>query len=243
MSALLEVRDLSKSFGGVRAVQDMNLSVETGVICGIIGPNGSGKTTFLGLLSGTYRPDRGVIHLAGRKLDGLSAHRTVKAGVARTFQTTRLFTTWTLRANIEVAAEERSRRADLTAPATPVPDLTDLLALVGLEGLGERLCGSLSNSEQRLAMIAVAVATRPRLLLLDEPAVGMSPAEAGALARAIRRVRDQLGTAVMIVEHNMHFMMGLADCIMAMNAGRKLAEGSPAEIRQNPEVIASYLGS
>lgn len=239
MSELLNVTNLSKSFGGVRAVQGIDLGVEAGTIYGIIGPNGSGKTTFLGLLSGTYRPDSGQIRLADRRLDGLSAHRTVKAGVARTFQTTRLFAGWTLRANVEVAAEERA--------SGPQRDdgmqLEDLLGLIGLDGHADTVCSSLSNAEQRLAMIAVAAATRPRLLLLDEPAVGMSPPEAGDLARVIQRVRNRLGTSVMIVEHNMHFMMGLADRIMAMNAGRKLAEGTPAEIRQNPEVIASYLGS
>lgn len=237
MSTLLTVRQLSKSFGGVRAVQDIDLNVEHGSIYGIIGPNGSGKTTFLGLLSGTYRPDRGEIYLAGRRLDGMSAHRIVKAGVARTFQSTRLFSTRTLRANIEVAAEESSRAAE------PGTGLGDLLTLVGLDGRGDAICASLTNAEQRLAMIAVAVATRPRLLLLDEPAVGMSSPEAGALARVIQRVRARLETTVMIVEHNMHFMMGVADHIMAMNAGSKLADGSPPEIRQNPEVIASYLGS
>ncbi len=122
-------------------------------------------------------------------------------------------------------------------------DAAALLALTGLEGRGGIACAALSNAEQRLAMIAVALATQPRLLLLDEPAVGMSPPEAAALARAIRRVRDGLGVTVMIVEHNMHLMMGLAARIAAMNAGRLLAEGTPAEIRANPGVVAAYLGT
>ncbi len=224
--ALLEVEGVSKSFGGVRAVDGMRLSVPPRTIMGVIGPNGSGKTTFLGLLSGTYRPDRGRVTLDGVRLDGLPAHRTVRAGVARTFQTTRLFGEWTLAANVEVAAGGRT---------------VDVLGLVGLEGRGETRCASLPGSEQRLAMIAVALATRPRLLLLDEPAVGMSPAETGSLARLVRRVRDT-GVTVMIVEHNMHLMMGLADRIVVMNAGRWLAEGTPDEIRANREVVACYLG-
>ena len=234
MTALLQVRDLAKAFGGVRAVDGMGVAVEAGTIHGIIGPNGSGKTTFLGLLSGTYRADRGTILLDGRRLDRLSAHRTVEAGVARTFQTTRLFPRWTLGENLLVASGVRGGAG---------PDAAALLELTGLAGRGGIACAALSNAEQRLAMIAVALATRPRLLLLDEPAVGMAPAEAAALARAIRRVRDTLGVTVMIVEHNMHLMMGLADRIAAMNAGRLLAEGTPAEIRANPDVVAAYLGT
>ncbi len=227
MSALLEVESVSKSFGGVRAVDAMRLSVPRGTIMGVIGPNGSGKTTFLGLLSGTYRPDRGRVTLDGVRLDGLPAHRTVRAGVARTFQTTRLFGEWTLDENLAVASGGRTN---------------DALALIGLDGCGPLRCGSLSGSRQRLAMIAVAMATRPKLLLLDEPAVGMSAAETEGLARIIRRLRDA-GVTVLIVEHNMHLMMGLADRIVVMNAGRRLAEGTPAEIRADPAVVACYLGS
>ncbi len=233
MSALLEVEGLSLAFGGVRAVDGVDLSVERSTICGIIGPNGSGKTTLLSLLSGTYRPRAGSIRLDGRAIDGLSAHRTVQAGVARTFQTTRLFAGWTLLANLEVAAATRKPGA---------VDPARLLALVNLAERAHAACASLSNAEQRLAMIAVALATQPLLLLLDEPAVGMSPAEAAALARTIRRIRDELGVTVLIVEHNMHLMMGLADTIMVMNAGRKLVEGTPEAIRRDPQVIACYLG-
>lgn len=238
MTGLLEVAGASKAFGGIRAVDGIDVSVAEGTICGIIGPNGSGKTTLLGLLSGTYRPDGGTIHLRGRRLDGLSAHRTVQEGVARTFQTSRLFFRWPLAANLAAAAAARPLAGD-----AGTADAGDLLALVGLAGRGDAVCASLSNAEQRLAMIAVALATRPHLLLLDEPAVGMSPSETAALAQIIRRIRDERGVTIMIVEHNMHFMMGLADRIMAMNAGRKLAEGTPAEIRGNVDVIAAYLGT
>ena len=238
MSGFLEVENASKAFGGIRAVEDISFSVEEGKICGLIGPNGSGKTTLLGLLSGTYRPDRGAIRLKGRRLDGLTAHRTVEAGVARTFQTSRLFFRWPLIANLEAARAARTAVDDAAGV-----DLRELLALVGLAARGDVICSSLSNAEQRLAMIAVALATGPLLVLLDEPAVGMSPNETAALASAIRRIRDDRGVTVMIVEHNMHFMMGLADGIIAMNAGRKLAEGAPAEIRNNRDVIAAYLGA
>ena len=233
MSALLQVEGVSKTFGGVRAVDRMDLAVPPRTVFGVIGPNGSGKTTFLGLLSGTYRPDGGRITLDGTRVDGLAAHRTVQAGIARTFQTTRLFAAWTLRANLDAAAAAR--------PGAPAH--ATVLALTGLGGREDAVCASLSNAEQRLAMIAVALATRPKLLLLDEPAVGMSPAEAASLARSIGRIRDECGVSVLIVEHNMHLMMGLAERIVVMNAGRKLAEGTPAEIRANPDVIASYLGA
>jgi branched-chain amino acid transport system ATP-binding protein len=238
MSTFLEVENASKAFGGIRAVDEMNLSVDEGNICGVIGPNGSGKTTLLGLLSGTYRPDHGAIRLNERRLDGLSAHRTVQAGVARTFQTSRLFFRWSLSANLAAAAAARPLVDNDIAI-----DLQELLALVGLAGRASAVCSSLSNGEQRLAMIALALATEPRLILLDEPAVGMSPNETAALANVIRRIRDDRGVTIIIVEHNMHFMMGLADKIMAMNAGRKLAEGTPAEIRGNADVIAAYLGT
>jgi branched-chain amino acid transport system ATP-binding protein len=241
MTGFLEVDGASKAFGGIRAVDGMNFTVSERTICGVIGPNGSGKTTLLGLLSGTYRPDRGVIKLRGRRLDGMSAHRTVQAGVARTFQTSRLFFRWSLAANLAAATAARPLTDDSSKATTADPE--HVLALVGLAGRGDTICASLSNAEQRLAMIAVALATRPVLLLLDEPAVGMSPSEAMALSQVVRRTRDELGITVIIVEHNMHFMMGLADRIMAMNAGCKLAEGTPAEIRGNPDVIAAYLGT
>ena len=240
MTEFLEVEGASKTFGGVHAVDGMDIKLAEGQICGLIGPNGSGKTTLLGLLSGTYRPDRGTIKLRGQRLDGLSTHRTVQQGVARTFQTSRLFFRWPLGANLAAAAAARL----LTSTGDDADGGQEkLLALVGLAGRGDVVCSSLSNAEQRLAMLAVALATRPHLLLLDEPAVGMSPAETAALGQVIQRIRGELGVTVLIVEHNMHFMMGLADRIVAMNAGRKLAEGTPAEIRGNPDVIAAYLGS
>lgn len=235
MSAFLEIDGLSRNFGGVRAVSDMALTVEPGMIIGVIGPNGSGKTTFLSLLSGTLRPSAGRINLDGRRIEGIAAHRAVELGIARTFQTTRLFMRWPLQRNIDIAGQTSRRGQVRAGGASP-------LALTGLADRTGSVCASLSNAEQRLAMIAVALATRPRLLLLDEPAVGMSPSEAGALARVIRRIRDETGVSVMIVEHNMHLMMGLADRILAMNAGRRLAEGTPEDIRRHPEVIAAYLG-
>jgi branched-chain amino acid transport system ATP-binding protein len=237
MSGFLEVEGASKTFGGVRAVDAVDFSVDEGKIYGVIGPNGSGKTTLLGLLSGTYRPDRGAIRLRGRRLDGLSAHLTVQAGVARTFQTSRLFYRWSLAANMAAAAAARPLARDGAEE-----DPGALLALAGLAERADAPCLSLSNAEQRLAMIAVALATRPHLMLLDEPAVGMSPSETAALAGIVRRIRDERGVTIIIVEHNMHFMMGMADRIMAMRAGRKLAEGIPAEIRANADVVAAYLG-
>jgi branched-chain amino acid transport system ATP-binding protein len=235
MSGFLQVDNLSKAFGGIRAVDRVSFAVSEGEICGIIGPNGSGKTSLLGLLSGTYQPDHGTISLCGRRLDGLSAHHTVREGVARTFQTSRLFFRWSLAANLAAAARPLTDGGHDSAER--------LLALVGLAGRGDAICASLSNAEQRLAMIAVALATRPSLVLLDEPAVSMSPEETIRLGHVVRRVRDQLGVTVVIVDHNMHFMMGIAGRVMAMNAGRIIAEGTPAEILGNLDVVAAYLGT
>lgn len=236
MTALLEVKGLSKRFGGVRAVDGMDLTVPEGAIYGLIGPNGSGKTTFLSLLSGTLRPSGGTIVFAGTHVEGIAAHRAVEHGIARTFQTTRLFPAWTLRHNLEIGAQTARSRGNGDAAHDP-------LDLTGLRGREDVVCSKLSNAEQRLAMIAIALATRPRLLLLDEPAVGMSPSEAGDLGRVIRRIRDTTGISIVIVEHNMHLMMGLADRIAAMNAGKLLAEGVPEEIRRHPDVISAYLGA
>src|SRR6185437_1945214 len=161
MAEFLEVEGASKTFGGVRAVDGMDIKLAEGQICGLIGPNGSGKTTLLGLLSGTYRPDRGTIKLRGQRLDGLSTHRTVQQGVARTFQTSRLFFRWTLAANLAAATAARPLADDNSKATTADPE--HVLALVGLAGRGDTICASLSNAEQRLAMIAVALATRPVL--------------------------------------------------------------------------------
>lgn len=233
----LTATGLVKAFGGVRAVDNVDISVAPASVHGLIGPNGSGKTTLLGLLAGTMAPDTGEVHIGGQVFHGRGAHKVVRSGVARTFQTTRLFSDRTIAENYAVGVEEAGRRAD------GVAGFGRLLDITGLQGQGERTARQLSNAEQRRMMILNALATAPHTVLLDEPAVGMSPAETEVLSRVVRRVRDELGVAVLVVEHNMHFMMNLAERITVLSTGRVLAEGTPAEVRSNAKVITSYLGS
>ncbi len=239
MTALLEAHEVVKRYGGVRAVDGVSFSLDRHQILGLIGPNGSGKTTLLGVLAGTHDPTEGTVLLEGRTVSGRGAHRTVHGGIARTFQTTRLFPTWTLRDALRLAGGERPRdrkgHGDQAHAAVP--------ELLGLTGLLDRPCASLTSAAQRLAMIAVALTTGPRVLLLDEPAVGMDSSEAGALAGAVRRIRTELGVGVVVVDHNMHFLMPLADTVIVMASGKVLATGTPAQVRADEAVIASYLGS
>lgn len=236
MTALLEARDVVKRYGGVRAVDGVSFALDSGQIVGLIGPNGSGKTTLLGVLAGTHDPTDGTVSLEGRTVSGRGAHRTVHAGIARTFQTTRLFPTWTLRDALRLAAGERPRGGESRGDA-------DIAELLGLGDSLDRPCASLTSAAQRLAMIAVALTTGPRVLLLDEPAVGMDASEAATLAHAVRRIRTDLGVGVMVVDHNMHFLMPLADSVIVMASGKVLATGTPAQVRADEAVIASYLGS
>jgi branched-chain amino acid transport system ATP-binding protein len=238
MTLRLDVQEVSKRFGGLTAVDAVSLRVSDDTIVGLIGPNGSGKTTLLNILAGTYAPSQGAVLLDGRVVSGHGPRRCVRAGIGRTFQTTRLFPRWTVGQCMRLAAGERDR-GRTTRHLSP----EEIVDVLGLRGAVDRPCASLSSGDQRLAMIATALSTAPSVLLLDEPAVGMDVAEARALARAIRRARDNLGLAVVVVDHNMHFLMPLADTVTVMASGRVLASGTPAEVRANESVIASYLGS
>ncbi|MBC7679837.1 MAG: ATP-binding cassette domain-containing protein [Pseudorhodobacter sp.] len=236
MTALLQATDVVKRFGGVRAVDGVSFELEAGSILGLIGPNGSGKTTLLGVLAGTHDPSEGTVSLEGQVCSSRGAHRTVRTGIARTFQTTRLFPSWTLAGSLALARNERP------ASRTGWSD-EQVASVLHLDGLLERPCASLTSAQQRLAMIAVALSTAPRVLLLDEPAVGMDDDEALGLAAAVRRIRNELDIAVVVVDHNMHFLMPLADTVLVMASGKVLASGTPAQVRADESVIASYLGS
>ncbi|MDT0309976.1 ATP-binding cassette domain-containing protein [Streptomyces sp. DSM 44917] len=235
MSALLTVDGLVKKFGGVAAVDGVSFTLEPGRILGLIGPNGSGKTTLLSMLAGTLAPTAGTVTLDGRTASGRGAHRAARAGIARTFQTTRLFPTWTLRESLSLAHGERR-------DSRPFWSDEELAGLLGLGGQLDRRCTALTSAHQRLAMIALALATGPRVLLLDEPAVGMDGGEAESLATAVRRVAGELDVAVVVVDHNMRFLMPLAHSVLVMATGKVLATGTPEEIRSDEAVIASYLG-
>jgi branched-chain amino acid transport system ATP-binding protein len=248
---LLRVQGLHKSFGGVRAVSDISLDVPSGSIFAIIGPNGAGKSTLLNLISGIYQPDSGSLSFDDHNLSGMPSHRRVRLGLARTFQKIRLFKQLSVLDNVLAGfhvhhkipswqyvlhgaafAGDQQRCRD---------EALRLLELFGMTARLHVLAGVLSYGEQRMLEIARALATRPRLLLIDEPAAGLNAAEVDVLLDRIRILRAG-GITVIVVEHNMDLVMNVADRIMVMEYGRYLFQGAPAEVQKNPAVIAAYLG-
>jgi branched-chain amino acid transport system ATP-binding protein len=249
---LLKVDSLSKSFGGITAVRDVSISVPDGSLSSIIGPNGAGKTTFFNLLTGIYKPDKGAILFNGKSLVGLRPDQVNAAGVARTFQNIRLFPGMTALENVMVGMHSRLR---ISLPATllRVPwfreqedhvrqRASDLLRFVGLGGKGDEVSRNLPYGDQRRIEIARALASDPKLILLDEPTAGMNPNESEDAMHLFRRVRDELGVTVVLIEHDMRVVMGISEHISVLDYGQKIAEGSPAEIRANTRVIEAYLG-
>jgi ABC-type branched-subunit amino acid transport system ATPase component len=247
---LLEVRGLNRWFGGLAAVQDVDLRVERGQIVGLIGPNGAGKTTAFNMISGALPPTSGTIAFDGARIDGQSPEAIARRGLVRTFQNPRLFRRLSVLDNVTVATFCQGP-ASLVSWARPGHqrwlegrrrDGAALLAFTGLGDLADEAAMHLSHGQQRRLEVARALATKPRLLLLDEPCAGLTRAEVESLVDLIRGVRDQ-GVTVLLIEHDMDFVMALADFIVVLNFGRKIAEGVPAEIRANPDVIAAYLGT
>jgi branched-chain amino acid transport system ATP-binding protein len=248
---LLEVRGLVKTFGGVKAVSDLDLTVRTTEIHAIIGPNGSGKTTTLNVISGIYRADAGSILLGRRELRGMPPHAIAAAGVARTFQNIRLFGGLSVRENVMIGRHVRTSTNLLTAvfpnraTAREERETRDrageLLEFVGLPHAASRPARSLPYGDQRRVEIARALATEPRLLLLDEPAAGMNPAETDDLIGLVERIRRR-GITLLLIEHDMNLVMTLCDRITVLNFGTHIAEGAPAQIARNRDVITAYLG-
>jgi branched-chain amino acid transport system ATP-binding protein len=249
--AQLEVRELDHAFGGLQAVSGVSFDVPAGSITGVIGPNGAGKTTLFNLISGMIRPDGGSIRLDGRELAGLAAHHIAQMGVSRTFQTVRLFPRLTALENVMVGRHTRSR-AGFVAGMLSLPwtwreerairgKARELLEELGIADSAEEAAGALSFRRQRLVEIARALASEPRLLLLDEPAAGLNIQETGELASLMRGIREK-GITVLLVEHDMSLVMDICDGVVVLNYGRKLAEGAPAEIQRDPQVIKIYLG-
>lgn len=232
MSALV-LDSLSKDFGGVHAVKEVALRLDSGRILGLIGPNGSGKTTLLNMIGGTIPPSSGRVLLAGADVTKQGPHRKVRGGIARTFQTTRLLADWTVRETLELARSARSG----------TPSAAEVARIVGIDEELDHVGTTLPSAVQRLVMIATALATRPHVLLLDEPAVGMDVEETDHLQRVVARVRAELGASVIVVEHNMRFLMPLADEVVVMASGAVLSSGTPEHVRHDPAVIAAYLGS
>lgn len=250
--SLLEVRNLSKRFGGLLAVSDFNLDLPEGALYGLIGPNGAGKTTVFNLVTGVYTPTAGSVKLAGQELVGLPAHRITQAGIARTFQNIRLFGGLTVLDNLKVAFNYRTGYgllgAVLHSPGFNAREqaITDqayeLLSLFHLEGKYDQQARNLPYGEQRRLEIARALATQPRVLLLDEPAAGMNPREVEQLVELIRWVREDFRLTVFLIEHQMRLVMSLCEHIQVMDFGETIARGTPTEIVNNRRVIEAYLG-
>ena len=250
--AMLEVTSLGISFGGLRAVDELSMKIEKGGLVGLIGPNGAGKTTVFNMLTGVYRPTDGGIRLDGQNLVGKKPHEICKLGVARTFQNIRLFSNLTVLDNVKTGLHneityslaeslfhigsyrKKERQMDEKA--------MELLGVFGLESVADYKAANLPYGKQRKLEIARALATDPKLLLLDEPAAGMNPNETGELMETIELVRKKFGVTVLLIEHDMKLVSGICEYLYVLNFGRLLAEGTPAEVLKNPEVVTAYLG-
>jgi branched-chain amino acid transport system ATP-binding protein len=248
---LLEVDSVTLAFGGVVALDDVSFSIDEGEILGLIGPNGAGKTTCFNVTTGIYRPTSGEVRFEGASISGHKRYSITKLGIARTFQNIRLFGAMTALENVLVGADAHHSTGVLSALfRLPVHrreedeghDLAlEWLDFMGLQDKADEVANNLSYGDQRRLEIARALATNPKLLCLDEPAAGFNPAEKRALMDLIRRVRDR-GFTVLLIEHDMRLVMGVTDRLVVLEFGRKIAEGPPRDIRDNPAVIAAYLG-
>ena len=253
---LLELEGVSKRFGGLLCIDELDLHVDEGEIVSVIGPNGAGKTTLFNLVTGIYWPDEGDIRFAGRTVVGLEPHEITARGIARTFQTLRLFLNLTVKENVMAAAWSHTRagvlRSILRTPGMRREEREiEQLAEDRLSFFGQRLMGyrwnqpaySLSYANRRRLEIARATATKPRLLLLDEPAAGMNPVETHEITELIARLRQEAGYTILVIEHDMHVVEGISDRVVALDHGVKIAEGTFEHVATDPRVVEAYLGT
>lgn len=249
---MLRINGVSVRFGGVVALDEVSFDTARGEICGLIGPNGAGKSTLFNCISRLYTFNKGAIEFEGASLQKLKRHKLASLGIGRTFQNLALFRTMTVRENIELGCHSLHKvgffQAALKLPgvlriqAQTTQKVDELLSLLALSGVATQCVANLPFGTQKRVELARALASNPRLLLLDEPACGLNHEELAALGKLIVDIRDKLNVTVLLVEHNMALVMGISDKVVALNFGRKIAEGTPKQVREHPEVLRAYLG-